>query len=88
MHRRGTPRSSCSEERRTACRCRTEVARLGLTGAQFDLDNPVHLNPLQRAYERLPEIGGRAASCGSARLAVAVLRAPPAGSPGTRRSRG
>ncbi|WP_308809835.1 DUF5953 family protein [Archangium lansingense] len=59
--RRGTPRSSCSEERRTACRCRTEVARLGLTGTPLDLDNPAHLDPLKRAYERFPEIGGRAA---------------------------
>nr|WP_073560150.1 DUF5953 family protein [Archangium sp. Cb G35] len=59
--RNGTPRSSCSEERRTACRCRTEVARLGLTDAPLDLDNPAHLDALKRAYERFPEIGGRAA---------------------------
>ncbi|WP_095985008.1 DUF5953 family protein [Cystobacter fuscus] len=57
--RNGTPRSSCSEERRTACRCRTEVARLGLTGAQLDLDDPSYLDALKRAYERFPEIGGR-----------------------------
>ncbi|WP_309896217.1 DUF5953 family protein [Archangium sp.] len=78
----GTPRSSCSEERRTACRCRTEVARLGLTDAPLGLDNSAHLDALKRAYERFPEIGGRAAPCGSARLSVAVLRAPLAGSPG------
>ncbi|WP_375765735.1 DUF5953 family protein [Archangium gephyra] len=35
--------------------------RLGLTGTPLDLNNPAHLDPLKRAYERLPEIGGRAA---------------------------
>ncbi|WP_434348513.1 DUF5953 family protein [Myxococcus virescens] len=32
-----------------------------LTDAPLDLDNPAHLNALLRAYERFPEIGGRAA---------------------------
>ena len=32
-----------------------------LTDAPLDLDNPAHLDALQRAYERFPEIGGRAA---------------------------
>jgi hypothetical protein len=36
-----------------------EVARLGLTDAPLDLDNPAHLDALKRAYERFPEIGGR-----------------------------
>ncbi|CAM3940076.1 DUF5953 family protein [Corallococcus exiguus] len=31
-----------------------------LTDAPLDLDNPAHLDALQRAYERFPEIGGRA----------------------------
>lgn len=30
-----------------------------LTEAPLDLDDPVHLDTLQRAYERFPEIGGR-----------------------------
>jgi hypothetical protein len=30
-----------------------------LTDAPLDLDNPAHLDALQRAYERFPEIGGR-----------------------------
>lgn len=30
-----------------------------LTDAPLDLDNPVHLDALKRAYERFPEIGGR-----------------------------
>jgi hypothetical protein len=30
-----------------------------LTEAPLDLDNPVHLDALKRAYERFPEIGGR-----------------------------
>ncbi|EPX60821.1 hypothetical protein D187_001472 [Cystobacter fuscus DSM 2262] len=33
-----------------------------LTDAPLDLDNPAHLEALKRAYERFPEIGGRAAS--------------------------
>ncbi|MFL5357784.1 DUF5953 family protein [Archangium sp.] len=33
-----------------------------LTDAPLDLDNPAHLDALKRAYERFPEIGGRAAS--------------------------
>lgn len=33
-----------------------------LTEAPLDLDNPVHLDALQRAYERFPEIGGRSGS--------------------------
>ncbi|GMU02570.1 hypothetical protein KH5H1_66900 [Corallococcus caeni] len=32
-----------------------------LTDAPLDLDNPAHLDALLRAYERFPEIGGRAA---------------------------
>ncbi|MFY0574195.1 DUF5953 family protein [Cystobacter fuscus] len=32
-----------------------------LTDAPLDLDNPSHLDALKRAYERFPEIGGRAA---------------------------
>ncbi len=32
-----------------------------LTDAPLDLDNPAHLDSLLRAYERFPEIGGRAA---------------------------
>jgi hypothetical protein len=32
-----------------------------LTDAPLDLDNPVHLDALLRAYERFPQIGGRAA---------------------------
>ncbi|WP_395848455.1 DUF5953 family protein [Cystobacter fuscus] len=32
---------------------------MGLTGTRLDLDNPAHLDPLKRAYERFPEIGGR-----------------------------
>ncbi|MFY2561651.1 DUF5953 family protein [Corallococcus terminator] len=32
-----------------------------LTEAPLDLDNPVHLDALLRAYERFPEIGGRSA---------------------------
>jgi hypothetical protein len=31
------------------------------TNAPLDLDNPAHLDALKRAYERFPEIGGRAA---------------------------
>jgi len=31
-----------------------------LTDAPLDLDNPAHLDALLRAYERFPEIGGRA----------------------------
>ena len=31
-----------------------------LTDAPLDLDNPAHLDTLKRAYERFPEIGGRA----------------------------
>ncbi len=31
-----------------------------LTEAPLDLDNPAHLDALLRAYERFPEIGGRA----------------------------
>ncbi|WP_235216562.1 DUF5953 family protein [Archangium violaceum] len=34
---------------------------LGLTGTPLDLDNPAHLDALERAHERFPEIGGRAA---------------------------
>ncbi|WP_075336038.1 DUF5953 family protein [Archangium gephyra] len=34
--------------------------RLGLTGTPLDQDNPAHLDALKRAYERFPEIGGRA----------------------------
>jgi hypothetical protein len=30
-----------------------------LTQALLDLDNPAHLEALNRAYERFPEIGGR-----------------------------
>jgi hypothetical protein len=30
-----------------------------LTDAPLDLDNPAHLDALQRAYERFPQIGGR-----------------------------
>ncbi|RYZ38221.1 MAG: hypothetical protein EOO71_24920 [Myxococcaceae bacterium] len=30
-----------------------------LTEAPLDLDNPVHLEALMRAYERFPEVGGR-----------------------------
>lgn len=33
-----------------------------LTDAPLDLDNASHLDALKRAYERFPEIGGRAAS--------------------------
>jgi hypothetical protein len=32
-----------------------------LTDAPLELDNPTHLDALKRAYERFPEIGGRAA---------------------------
>ncbi|ATB51207.1 hypothetical protein MYMAC_006865 [Corallococcus macrosporus DSM 14697] len=32
-----------------------------LTDAPLDLENPAHLDALKRAYERFPEIGGRAA---------------------------
>ncbi|ATB47966.1 DUF5953 family protein [Corallococcus macrosporus] len=32
-----------------------------LSDAPLDLDNPVHLDALKRAYERFPEIGGRSA---------------------------
>jgi hypothetical protein len=32
-----------------------------ITDAPLDLDNPAHLDALKRAYERFPEIGGRAA---------------------------
>jgi hypothetical protein len=32
-----------------------------LTDAPLDLDNPAHLDALKRAYERFPQIGGRAA---------------------------
>lgn len=32
-----------------------------LTDAPLDLDSPAHLDALKRAYERFPEIGGRAA---------------------------
>jgi uncharacterized protein DUF5953 len=32
-----------------------------LTDAPLDLDNPAHLDALKQAYERFPEIGGRAA---------------------------
>ncbi|MBD0321161.1 MAG: hypothetical protein ICV87_12550 [Gemmatimonadetes bacterium] len=32
-----------------------------LTDAPLDLDNPAHLDALKRAYDRFPEIGGRAA---------------------------
>jgi hypothetical protein len=32
-----------------------------LTDAPLDLDNPAHLDALMRAYERFPELGGRAA---------------------------
>jgi hypothetical protein len=32
-----------------------------LSEAPLDLDNPAHLDALKRAYERIPEIGGRAA---------------------------
>jgi hypothetical protein len=32
-----------------------------LTDSPLDLDNPAHLDALKRAYERFPEIGGRAA---------------------------
>jgi len=34
-----------------------------LTDAPLDLDNPAHLDAILRAYERFPEIGGRAALC-------------------------
>ena len=30
-----------------------------LTEAPLDLDDPAHLNALQQAYERFPEVGGR-----------------------------
>ncbi|HYO64520.1 MAG TPA: DUF5953 family protein [Archangium sp.] len=33
---------------------------VSLTDAPLDLDNPAHLETLKRAYERFPEIGGRA----------------------------
>ncbi len=33
-----------------------------LTDAPLDLDNPAHLDALKRAYERFPQIGGRAAA--------------------------
>jgi len=32
-----------------------------ITDAPLDLDNPAHLDALKRAYQRFPEIGGRAA---------------------------
>ena len=32
-----------------------------LTDAPLDLDNPAHLGALKQAYERFPQIGGRAA---------------------------
>ncbi|HYO73931.1 MAG TPA: DUF5953 family protein [Archangium sp.] len=32
-----------------------------LTDAPLDLNTPAHLDALKRAYERFPEIGGRAA---------------------------
>jgi hypothetical protein len=44
-----------SRSRRTA----TGGWVLRLTDAPLDLDNPAHLDALQRAYERFPEIGGR-----------------------------
>nr|WP_071902520.1 DUF5953 family protein [Cystobacter ferrugineus] len=53
-----------------------EVARLGLTDAPLDLDNPAHLDALKRAYERFPEIGGRAGSVTPAPLA-GRCRVPP-----------
>jgi len=37
-----------------------KVTRRGLTDAPLDLDNPTHLDALERAYERFPEIGERA----------------------------
>ena len=30
-----------------------------LTDAPLDLDNPAHLDTLNRSYERFPDIGGR-----------------------------
>jgi hypothetical protein len=42
-------------------RCRTGHQVVQLTEAPLDLDNPRHLNALKRAYERFPELGGRAA---------------------------
>ncbi|MFY0524916.1 DUF5953 family protein [Archangium gephyra] len=33
-----------------------------LTEAPLDLENPAHLDALERAYERFPEIGGRSIS--------------------------
>ncbi len=46
-----------------SCSLRTETGGwvVRLTDAPLDLDNPAHLDALQRAYERFPEIGGRAA---------------------------
>ena len=46
-----------SQARRTA----TGGWVVRLTDAPLDLDNPAHLDALKRAYERFPEIGGRAA---------------------------
>jgi Family of unknown function (DUF5953) len=36
-----------------------------LTDVPLDLDNPAHLDALLRAYERFPEIGGRASKVGT-----------------------
>ena len=44
-----------SRSRRTA----TDGWVVMLTEAPLDLDNPAHLDALQHAYERFPEIGGR-----------------------------
>jgi hypothetical protein len=38
-----------------------EGAHLRLKKVLLELDNPAHLDALKRAYERFPQIGGRAA---------------------------
>ncbi|HYO71223.1 MAG TPA: DUF5953 family protein [Archangium sp.] len=58
-HRLSGPRPRRGAALTGAAHCDGRVGVVRLTDAPLDLDNPAHLNALERAYERFREIGGR-----------------------------
>jgi len=50
-----------SENRPRSAKIGQVISEQALTDAPLDLDNAAHLDALKWAYERFPEIGGRAA---------------------------